>query len=320
MLSKFPAIVGPTASGKSALAGALAHACAQSGLGSAEIISADSMQVYQGLDIGTAKPSPKERKTIPHHLIDIAAPTEPFSVDHWLKLANNAITNIAGRGSTPIIVGGTHLYIQALLFGLFEGPPPDLMLRAALEQRSTSDLRCELEQIDPEAASRIHPNDSRRTIRALEVHAATGTPISKLQAQWEGTSPRADILLIGLEWDTALLNRRINARVKNMMDLGLLEEVRKLLENDQLGPQAREALGYKQLASHLQGELSIEEAVERIKVETRRFAKNQRTWIRRLQHVPQSMWIDGAKLCQADHMQTVVNQVLMEIQAPKNEC
>lgn len=285
-------IVGPTAGGKSALALALAHALAQHGT-AAELVSADSMQVYRGMDIGTAKPTPRERARTPHHLIDIRDPTQPFSVSEWLDLAQNACNDIRARAGLPIVVGGTHLYAKAFLEGLFRGPEPDEAIRADLDARELPQLRAELERVDPAAAARIHPNDRRRTVRALEVYRQTGTPISQLQQQWDAGRERRDIRLIGLEWPSETINRRINARVRTMIDLGLVEEVRALWADERLGPQAREAIGYKQLIDHFRGRCPLDEAIERIKIESRRLAKNQRTWLRRLRPTPGAVWLDA---------------------------
>jgi len=273
---RFPVIAGPTAGGKSALALALAER-----LGDAEIVSADSMQVFRSLDIGTAKPSPSERARVPHHLIDVVDPGEPFSVDQWKRLAEHAIDDIRSRGRLPIVAGGTHLYVKALLDGLFDAPPPDPALRAELGAMPAEARRAELERIDPAAAARIHPNDVRRTIRALEVQRATGRPISDWQRQWDAQA-RGDAVLIVLRWDPKDLNRRINARVRDMIDAGLVEEARDLWRQGRLTGQAAQSLGYKQLIDHLEGGETLEKSVERIKRETRRFAKNQRTWLRRL--------------------------------------
>lgn len=300
-----PVIVGPTAGGKSSLAVALAHALTSRGT-PAEILSADAYQVYRRLDIGTAKPTIAEREGIPHHLIDIVEPTERFTLNDWLSRAEQQIDDCRARNVIPIVVGGTHLYIKSLLEGLFEGPGADEALRAELRAIGPAALRAELERVDPQAAARIHPNDERRTIRAIEVFRLTGTPISAHQQQWDqpdapGSSRvRPDAILIGLDWPTELINPRINARVKDMISRGLVDEVRSLhLPSDQpgislLGPTAREALGYKQLIAHLDGHASLESAIEEIKIETRRFAKNQRTWLRRLRTTPRSIWIDAS--------------------------
>ncbi len=272
----FPLICGPTASGKTDLALALAER-----LGTAEIVSADAFHIYRGMDIGTAKPSPEQRRRVPHHLVDLREPTESFSVEQWLRLAEAAIEGVRERGATPIVVGGTHLYVKALLDGLFHSPSPDPDLRARLQVMDPSALRAELERVDPEAAARIHPNDLRRTIRALEVHRATGRPISEHQRQWDRAG-RCDAQLVILGWDPQELNQRINARVRAMVQRGLVEEVRGLWESGRLGEQAREAIGYKQLIPYFEGQTTLEDAIERMKIESRRLAKNQRTWIRRI--------------------------------------
>ncbi len=321
-----PVIAGPTAGGKSDLAVALALA-ARERLGvEAEIITADAFQIYRGMDIGTAKPTPDERRGVPHHLIDIVdahggpalragmeevgwsassvgsdGRAAAFTVDHWLALATAKIAELRAANKLPIVVGGTHLYIKALLDGLFDGPEPDPALRAELAEMDPAARRAELERVDPVAAARIHPNDARRTIRAIEVHRLTGRAISAHQTQWDarssadgaGRGTASPYLLVLLHWDTEALNRRINARVRQMMDRGLLAEVRELTLGGPLAPQPAEALGYKQLLPLLGPGRpfppSAEElagAVERIKIETRRFAKNQRTWLRRLGTTP----------------------------------
>lgn len=286
----FPVIVGPTAGGKSALAVELALA-----VGKAEIVTADSIQVYRGLDIGSAKPTTDERRGVPHHLIDVVEPTEPFSVHQWLGLAERTIDQIRARGALPVVVGGTHLYIKALLDGLFEGPEVDPRLREELRATDQRVLREELERVDPAAAVRIHAADHRRTVRAVEVYRQTGTPISDLQKQWDQEGHRrTDCVLVGLDWPAEAINPRINTRVKDMFEQGLADEARRLFDAGRFGPQAREALGYKQLIGHFAGRCTLGEAAEKIKVQTRRFAKNQRTWLNRLRSTPGSVWIDAA--------------------------
>jgi tRNA dimethylallyltransferase len=278
---EIPVIAGPTASGKTDLAVEIALALRARGH-DAEIVTADAYQVYRGMDIGTAKPSMDERRGVTHHLIDLVAPTARFTVADWLGAAETAIGEIQARGARPIVVGGTHLYIKALLDGLFDGPAGDAALREELRSLGREALRAELERVDPDAAGRIHPNDERRTVRALEVYRLTGRPISAQQTQWDRDDATARFRLITIQWPIEDLNRRINARVRAMMTRGLLEEARGLWQGGRLGPQAREALGYKQLIPVFEGTRTLEEAVERIKVDTRRFAKSQRTWIRRL--------------------------------------
>lgn len=284
-------IVGTTAAGKSDLAVDLALRLRERD-DAAEIVSADSMQVFRTMDIGTGKLTPDERRGVPHHLLDIRDPDAPFNVDEWLTLAERAIADIRARAGTPIVVGGSMLYVKTLLEGMFEGPPADAALRAEFEAMPEAERRALLERIDPAAAARIHPNDLRRTIRALEVFRLTGRPISQWQQQWDAAPRgRPDAVLLGLDWSTDAINRRINARVRSMVERGFVDEARSLWARRSLGPQAREALGYKQLIDAFEGRVTIDDAIELTKVETRRFAKNQRTWLRRLRHTPGSLWV-----------------------------
>jgi len=196
-------------------------------------------------------------------------------------------------GGWPVVVGGTHLYVKALLDGLFEGPEVDPALRESLRATDLPALRAELERVDPAAAAKINAADHRRTARALEVFRQTGRPISELQTQWDHEDHRRrDCVPIGLRWPVEVINRRINARVKQMIEQGLVDEARRLWEGARLGAQAREALGYKQLIAHFEGRCIFDEAIEKIKIETRRFAKNQRTWLKRLASVRGAVWID----------------------------
>ena len=299
-------ILGPTAGGKTRLAIDLARALPAPGTpgtpgSGGECIIADSMQVYRGMDIGTAKPTAQERAEVPHHLLDISEPSDDtFSVDRWLELADSAIAQIRGRGRWPIIVGGTNLYVQAFLGGMMQGPEPDLELRSRLNQLEPSELRQHLERIDSIAAQRIHPNDRKRTIRAIEVFEKTGTPLSQMQTQWENPEKPDDTwqstLILGLEFPVEVINRRINARVKCMIDAGFVDEVRQLHAAKLLGRNAREALGYKQIIEFLDGRCSLEDAIEQIKIRTRRYAKQQRTWLRRFRTRPNSAWIQAAEL------------------------
>lgn len=281
-------ILGPTAGGKTGLAIDLANRLP----GSGECLSADSMQVYRGMDIGTAKPTREEQHQAPHHLINLVDPSdEGFTVDTWLDHADRVIAELRAQNKWPIVVGGTNLYIQALLFGLIHGPQPDPELRQRLQGMSDTARRAWLERIDSDAAARIHPNDTKRTIRAIEVHEQTGEALSALQTQWEQPQPRDDVFIIGLEYDVDAINRRINTRVKAMIDRGLVEEVQSLHEAGRLGRQAREALGYKQIIDHLEGRSTLDEAVEQIKIRTRRFAKQQRTWLRRFRTYQPGIWL-----------------------------
>lgn len=305
----YPVIAGPTAGGKTALAVALARTLRDRGI-AAEIVTADAFQIYRGMDIGTAKPTPEEQQGVPHHLIDLVEPTERFTVHDWLRRAEPLIADLHARSVTPIVVGGTNLYVKAFLDGLFDAPPIDRAVAAAVRAMPQPDRRAELERVDPAAAARIHPADERRTIRALEVHRQTGTPISALQAQWDAAHPaRPEALLVGLDWPAAAINPRINARVRTMIETGLVEEARALWAAGRLGPQAREAIGYKQLIPHFEGHQPLDEAIERIKIETRRLGKNQRTWLNRLRARPGSLWIDAAERTPGEIAQVVAAQL-----------
>lgn len=310
---RFPVIVGPTAGGKTALAVEVALRLGVDAAGElrGEVVTADSIQIYRGLDIGSAKPTPEERGGVRHHLIDIVEPTDEFTVHDWLRAAEACIADIRARGHVPIVVGGTHLYVKGFIDGMFEGPGADEALRVQLRARGLTALREELSRVDPSAAAKIHPNDERRTIRALEVFLLTGKPISEHQRQWDQPTDmscqeapsdggavrvagrRRDCVLVGLDWPTEAINRRINARVRQMIDAGLVEECRTLHAGGRLGIQAREALGYKQLIEHLERRCSLDDAIEEIKIQTRRFAKNQRTWLKRLRLTPGSVWINA---------------------------
>jgi tRNA dimethylallyltransferase len=281
-------ILGVTASGKGRTALELARNL------DGEIISVDSMKVYRRMDIGTAKPSADIRRRVPHHIVDVVEPSESFSVGLFLDRALVAIDDIRCRGKAVVAVGGTALYIKALLYGLFEGPDGDEDIRAALRARAATDgwaaLHAELAGIDPEAADRISPNDGKRIIRALEVYQLTGRPISGFQRQFDADRPVHDWTIIGLRRDKPLESRRINARVRRMMDLGLVEEVRALLAEDPpMSRQARGAIGYAEIIDHLEGRRTLADAVEQIKKNTRRLAKGQRTWFKTFRRV---RWID----------------------------
>jgi tRNA dimethylallyltransferase len=320
-------LLGPTAGGKSALAIELAQRIQ----GGGECISADSMQVYRGMDIGTAKAPPHEWRGVPHHLIDIVEPNDDsFSVDRWLELCDEAVRGIRERGRTPIIVGGTNLYVQALLGGMSQAlPAPDDALRARLNEMSRDDLRARLEEIDPLAAQRIHVNDRKRTIRAIEVFEQTGQRLSAMQGQWDDsrrpriamrrrhgeTGKNCEVFIVGLDFPIEAINRRINARVKAMIEQGLVEEVRRVHETNALGRNAREALGYKQIIDHLEGRSTLEEAIEQIKIRTRRYAKQQRTWLRRFRTHQPSVWLDATD----QSTQSLVEQALTAINGWLNE-
>jgi tRNA dimethylallyltransferase len=280
-------ILGPTASGKSDLAMEVARRTG------AEILSVDSMQVYRGMDVGTAKPTPAERAAVPHHLIDVIDPNEEFTVARFVELADAVIRRPA---APPLIAtGGTPLYYKALFEGLFEGPPADDLIRDRLRQEPGEVLHERLKQVDPVAAARIHANDTRRVIRALEVYEITGRPITSFQTDWDAADAAAKhrhaAVWIGLNWDKEVLNRRINARVKSMIAAGWLDETRELLKRyGDLSKTAAEATGYADLIAHLQGKISLDDAIEQIKISTRQLARKQMKWFRRW---PQVKWLAG---------------------------
>jgi tRNA dimethylallyltransferase len=275
---------GPTGSGKSQFALQLAE------YANAEIIAMDSMTLYRGMDIGTAKPSAEERRLVPHHLLDALEPWESASVAWWLELAAECCHDIEARGKRALIVGGTPLYLKALLFGLFSGPPADHEMRQELEREAEEhgvpELHRRLGEVDPDAAARLHPNDLRRIVRALEVFRLTGKPISLLQEQWQKELPAQSA--IGCWWldrPRAELFERINARVEKMIEAGWVEEARRLRDLPKpLSRQARQALGYEELFDYLDGKFDLKTTVELIQTHSRQFAKRQLTWFR---HLPQ---------------------------------
>ncbi len=290
MKHKLFVILGPTAVGKTEISLALAEEIG------AEIISADSMQVYRGMDIGTAKPTPAERARVPHHVIDVAEPWEEFSAGRYVRLADEAIGDVTRRGKIPLVVGGTGMYIRALLEGIFEGPGADLKLREGLaetELKEPGALHKILKNVDLKAADRIHPSDIRRIVRALEVYEKTGKTISENQSQWRGEGSgegRYDYKIAGLTMPRPQLYGRIDARVENMLKNGLLNEVKTLRENGCTREMpSMQALGYKQLLAYFDGELNLQATIELIKRDTRRYAKRQYTWFNAQKNVA---WID----------------------------
>ena len=280
------AIIGPTASGKSALAMKIAEH-----LGG-EILSVDSMQVYRGMDIGTAKPGRDERERVRHHLIDVVEPNESFTVSRYVALADAVIADAARRGVPLVVAGGTPLYFKSLFDGLFDGPAADAELRTRFNAQPLEALHARLTQVDPAAAERIHVNDRKRLVRALEVYELTGQPISSMQNEWrDGATPRYRATWIGLHWDRDAINRRINARVKQMIADGWVEETRELLNQyNELSKTGAEATGYAEIIAHLRGQVSLDDAIEQIKIATRQLARRQMKWFRRFRDVT---WLDG---------------------------
>lgn len=277
-------LVGPTGVGKSAAALALARRFG------GEIINGDSMQVYRGFDIGTDKPSAADRAAVAHHLVDILEASSQFTAADFVDRAFAAATDILGRGAVPIVVGGTGLYMKALLDGLFPGPGKDASVRRELEdearERGLEKLWARLETVDPVYAAKIMPRDKVRIIRALEVQAVTGTPLS---AHFGRTRSRLDgfrVVKIGLTLDRKELYRRIEERVDRMFERGLVREVERLIASGvAVTAPPFKALGYRQVLLYRSGELGLEEAIARTKIETRHYAKRQMTWFRKMEGI-----------------------------------
>lgn len=283
-------ITGPTATGKTALSVALAKKL------NGEIVSADSMQIYRGMDIGTAKVTTEEMAGIPHHLIDVAEPTENFSVSRYVDLASSSCDDILSRGKVPVIVGGTGLYVDSLLSGrtFAERSPEENDVRQKLneeyESLGAAVLWDRLKSIDPERAEKLSPNDKKRIVRALEIYQLTGKTISQHDKETRRLPPRYRSLRFALDFnDREVLYQRINDRVDTMVENGLFEEVDLLLKKG-LSPEctAMQAIGYKEPAMALRGTITREDAIEQIKKESRRYAKRQLTWLRR---DPDLQWI-----------------------------
>ncbi len=284
------AIVGPTAVGKSEVALILAERL------NGEIVSADSRQIYRGMDIGTAKPTPEERARVPHHLIDVTDPDRPLTLAEYQRMAYAAIEEIHRRGRLPFLVGGTGLYVWAVVEGWQIPPaPPDPALRRALEERAQREgpgaLYEELRRLDPEAAARIDPRNLRRVIRALEVCYRTGQPFS---AQRRKSPPPYATIMIGLTRPREELYRRIDERVERMIAAGLIEEVRHLAERYPWELPAMTGLGYRQIGAYLRGEISLEEAIRRIRSATRAFVHHQYNWFRL--EDPRIRWFDLSRV------------------------
>lgn len=269
-------LVGPTAGGKSRAAVPLAREL------DAEIVSLDSMLLYRGMDIGTDKPA---TGGVPHHLIDLLDPHERFDLRRYIEQADRAIADISARGRRVLVVGGTGLYLRGLLKGVFEGVARNAELRARLASVEPRVLHARLREVDPDAAARIHENDRRRITRALEVHAATGRPLSALQTQFEGPD-RYPAILAGLAWPRRVLKERVRARVAAMFQAGLVAEVSGL----RLGPTAAQAVGYKEVLGALRGDYDLDEARRLIERNTMRLARRQATWFKRFP----IQWVDGA--------------------------
>lgn len=302
MSAPFPSaccyLTGPTASGKTTVGVELARR-----LG-AEVLSLDSMAVYRRLDVGTAKPPPAEQRGVPHHLIDLVEPDAEFSLAEYLRRARDAVEAIRVRGRVPLFVGGSPLYLKALLRGVFEGPAADWEFRRDVEreaaERGAAWLHGRLAAVDPASAQRLHPRDQRRIIRALEVHRLTGQPISALQAQFERPRDPTECRVFLLVWPRETLYARIDARVDAMFRAGWVEEVRGLTAvGHRLGRTAAQAVGYREILDHLAGRASLDATITTVKTRTRQFAKRQLTWFRSLAEcrpVECSAEVDAAEL------------------------
>jgi tRNA dimethylallyltransferase len=286
-------IAGPTASGKTALALSIASHIP------CEIISADSRQIYKYLTIGTAKPTTEELLRVPHHFIDVLLPDEHFSAGDFQEQGRAAIKAIRSRGKVPIVVGGTGLYVRALVDGLFSGPGKNDQIRRELEDRYSIEggavLLEELRAVDPAAAARMIPTQFRRIIRALEVHRSTGKTITDHHRE-QNLKPEEDVLFVGLRWDRSVLYDRINTRVEKMIQTGFLDEVRLLIEmgyDDRL--KSLQTVGYKEAFIFLRGEINRERMIELMKQNTRRYAKRQLTWFT---HDERIRWFDIGDMIQ----------------------
>ena len=274
-------LTGATASGKSAVSMALADKI------DAEIISLDSMAIYRGMDIGTAKPAAEFQAAIPHHLIDLLDPIESFSVSQYRAVALTNIREIRARSKQVLFVGGTALYLKAMLRGLFDGPSADWKFREQIETELAAcdalELHRRLRAVDPVAAHKLHQNDRRRIVRALEVYHQSGIPISHWQMEFEKATAPDDCRVFTLRHPRPVLHQRIKQRVQEMFDRGLIAEVAGLLSKwTKLGHTASQAVGYREVIAHLAGELPRDETVEKVLTRTRRFARHQETWFRGL--------------------------------------
>lgn len=276
-------VVGPTAVGKTSLSVEIAKAF------NGEVISGDSMQIYRGMDIGTAKVTEEEQEGIPHHMLDIRSPDESFSVAEFQTNVKRYVQEITSRGNLPIIAGGTGLYLEAALYDYqFADQKRDESVQARIEKEIETNgmdvIYERLRKVDPEQAEKIHPNNVRRVIRALEVYERTGSTMSEMHQKQSKTSPYHPIL-IGLEMERSLLYDRINHRVDLMMTEGLLEEVKRFYQQGLEEAQAMQAIGYKEFIPYFKGQYSLTEAVEMLKRNSRRYAKRQYTWFKNKMNV-----------------------------------
>lgn len=298
-------IAGPTASGKTGLSVEVAKQL------NTEIISADSMQIYRGMDVGTAKVTPAEQQGIQHHMIDVVSPMENYNVSRYVEEAKACVESVLQQGKIPVIAGGTGLYINSLVYGYDLAPiPSDDAIRAELtalyEEKGGEYLLEELRKIDPKTAERLHPNNARRLIRALEVYRIAGTTISQQEERTKNAPKPYDVLFFVLDTQREHLYERINQRVDIMVKNGLVDEVKGLLsKNIPKTCTAMQAIGYKEIVEYLDGYLTLEEAVDKIKQESRRYAKRQLTWFRRNE---EAVWLE-ASLPKEELVQTIMDNV-----------
>lgn len=296
MENRLICICGPTASGKTALSVALAKQL------HTEIISADSMQIYRGMDIGTAKPTAEERQGVPHHLLDICAPSEPFSVARYVELADAAAQDVLSRGMIPIVAGGTGLYMDALIeCSTFSGDETDLFVREKYQrmaaERGNEAVHACLARVDPEGAERLHPNNLKRVIRALEVYEQTGMTIDAFNRLHKRPAPKYAALKIGVcPAERQTLYDRIDRRVDQMLADGLLEETKRLLDSGALAGTAAQAIGYKELLGYLQGDAPLADCVALLKQRSRNYAKRQLTWLKRDDNIHWIYYNNGEEL------------------------
>ena len=305
MKPKVIVIVGPTASGKTALSIELAKKI------NGEIVSCDSMQIYKKMDIGSAKPTTEEMQGIKHYMIDIVEPNERFSVAEYKKQAENAIEEILQKGKVPIVIGGTGLYADSLIYGIeypeieFDEEYRKKLEEQANTQQGLKELYEKAKKIDEDAIQKISPNDKKRIIRILEIYHSTGKTKTELEVESRKNEVKYDYKVFAIDMDRSILYDRINRRVDIMLENGLIEEVKKLLEEYDKFPTAMQGLGYKEVVEYFDGILTKEEMIEKIKQETRRYAKRQLTWFRKNKD---TIWLDGL-----DNLQNNINIILEEI-------
>ena len=289
-MQKVIVIAGPTASGKTSLGVELAKKI------NGEVISADSMQIYKDMTIGTAKPTPEETENIPHYLIDFVSPDERYSVADFKKDAEEKIDEILAKGKVPIIVGGTGLYIDSLVYGIefpdieYDEEYRNSLMKEAETEEGLNKLYEEAKKIDPKAMEKISPSDKKRISRVLEIYHATGKTKTELEIKSREKGVKYDYIVFAIDWDREKLYERINLRVDIMIEQGLVDEVKEVYNKYEKFPTAMQGLGYKEVVEYLEGKISFEEMVEKIKLETRHFAKRQLTWFRKNKDI---IWIDG---------------------------